>query len=107
MSYRYEFKKLSGEPCCKSNNIKLLCDSCVAQAIKHHEGTPQQAAHAEPPEPASLVNSIRERASLPAIELAPVPKLDVRFTPPAPTALHGVDVPPSLVDAIQAKGGRR
>ena len=61
----------------------------------------------EPPEPASLVNAIRQRAGLPPLEPAPVHKLDVRFRNAAPTALHGVDAPPSLIDAIQAKGARR
>jgi hypothetical protein len=60
----------------------------------------------DPPEPASLVGSIRERAGLPPLEAAPVHKIDLRFTPEAPTALHGVDNPPSLIDAIQQKGAR-
>lgn len=61
-----------------------------------------------PPEPASLVNSIRERAGLPPIEVEPSHKL--RQTPQAPTVTsEGVPAPPSLIDAIQQnrKGGRR
>jgi hypothetical protein len=54
---KYEFRNAAGAPCCKSDNIKLLCDTCVAQAIKQHEGT-RAASDAEVPPPPSLADAI-------------------------------------------------
>ena len=115
---KYEFKNLkTGQPCCKADSIKLLCDACLPQALAAHEAgsaaavarvltvgaaAPAAAATNEPPTPPSLVDAIRgSRGGAP---LAPAPS----FRKPATVlAQHdGVDAPPSLVDAIQHRRTR-
>ncbi len=124
---KYEFKNLqTGQPCCRGNDIKLLCNACVAQAIAAHE----RAGRAAPSAPAPTVAAARP-AAVPTIEVAPeVPSLvaavnarragqttynldapvfgnGVRPYPVTVAAAHEESPdPPSLTDAVNRRRSR-
>ena len=115
MTLHVRIVNLAGSPHLPNYAVKVLLnwDSYAphqqAELVRHFEARVAAGANVAyepveqaPPAPASLVDTIRQRAGLPPVEPAPVHKLDVRRTPTAPTVAAGVPDPPSLIDAIAA-----
>jgi hypothetical protein len=98
---RYEFTNLqTGMPCCKSDNIKLLCDRCVQQAI----GT---AAHAAPTvaasRPAPKPTPAQVQAQIDAGMALMTANAAARAAAAAAPPIVEAPEPPSLVAAIHAR----
>lgn len=103
---RYEFTNAAGQSCCKSDNIKHLCDRCAARAIKQHEAegmrrvivgmsattdVTNRVTSVGVPEPPSLAAAIRASRGLPTVD----------------DGSPAVDLVAAIQAAKARKGGRR
>jgi hypothetical protein len=104
---KYEFKNLqTGQPCCRGDNIKHLCNACVQQAIAAHE----RAGRAAPSAPAPTVAAARPAAvpftpSQQAQFDAAMAVMNANAAASAVPTIEAVPEVPSLTAAIAARRG--